>query len=233
MSFVVKAQAQRQERVEYDPIKQGTHPAILYSIVGIGKQPIDEKYKFVETKDGRTVEKQPKDAVVLTFEVKGQDITNQDGEVLPRVISTAPLTLSLHQKSKLFTYLKSIDPALKHTEEAGFEDIDVTGYVGSPCTVNIVQRAGTSRDGKQKIYANLSGVGGYSSSFPALGDSVNAPIVFDFYNPNAEVLARIPKFVRGYMEKAVNFAGSDTEKALKKIAEATATDKQGDLPWKL
>lgn len=161
----------------FEPLSEGVHMARLVQIIDLGIQ--KDEYQGV-------VSERPK--ILFTFEVPSESVTI-DGEEKPKFISIE-LTASLHEKAKLPTFLSALSPgiALDHT-------LDIGALVGKGVQLNI----GRTKTGNAKILTAMALAKGQ-----VIQKTDTKLVVFDFDDQDAEVLAKLPEFVRTKITAAVN-----------------------------
>jgi hypothetical protein len=169
-------------------------------------------------------EKPPAQELLITYELVTEFMKDDDGNddpERPRWISERfPLYNLRADKAKSTKRYMSLDPKM---EFAG----DFAQLAGKACLVTVVNN---ERDGR--VYNNVGAV-----AQPLKGvdvpPSVNDPIVFDFDEPDPEAWERIPDWVCGIIQEALNYKGSKVQ-AMVDGTEAPATAKaeesNDDLP---
>jgi len=188
------------QRAEYVLPKEGARPARLMTIIDLGVQKRDP-YKGEK--------KKPAPQVILGFDL----VDDLDSEGKPVRITTGyfPLNVTvdyktkhLHEKSKLFSIVKALDPSNKKFKG------DLSNLIGLPCIVNVKLVKRTTNDGDPVTYANFDGCGpvpdieGFKVS-----KSKNDPYVFDFDNPSAEAWLMLQERLKVKVREAVNYVDSN------------------------
>lgn len=172
----------------FEPLSEGVHMARLVQIIDLGVQ--REEYQG-------QVSERPK--VLFTFEVPSETVTI-DGAEKPKFISIE-LTASLHEKAKLPAFLKALDAKITLDE-----NLDIASLVGNGAQINV----GRTKTGKAKILNAMALAKGQ-----VIQKTDTPLIVFDFDDQDAEVLSKLPEFVKKKIASAVN---------------ATASASSGNLP---
>lgn len=212
MSLNINQLSAKQKVQRYTP-KAGTVPARLLSVVDLGIQP-QPAFK------GEA--KPPARSVHISFELPNDQFEYQ-GEMVPARISPKIYKVSNDPKSGLFKFLSSIDPGNK-------SEGDLAKLINTPCLVTIVHNKVKREDGTEATYANITGVMPSPDGFP-VPELHDKPFVFEFDNPDKEVLKLMPAFLRNKLLEAVNI--NDTIKSLVEEVESERDDgKKDDAPWK-
>jgi hypothetical protein len=157
------------ERTKYEPLSEGVHTGRLVQIIDLGIQ--QDEYQGVVSERHK---------VFFTFEIPGETI-NVKGEDLPKFISTE-LTVSLFEKAKLPSFVKSLDPKAKLDETLNLADL-----VGKGAQLNI----GRTKTGNAKILNAMPLAKGME-----IEETGTPLVVFDIDNQDEAVLAKLPKFIQ-------------------------------------
>lgn len=133
---------------DFAPIPAGMHHAVCYQVVDLGTQP-SYNPNFP-----------PREQVCFTWELPEEriEVTREGSdkkENLPRSIS-AIFTTSLHPKSKLLPMLESWR-GRKFTPEE-LDGFHLEKVLGQNCLLNVVHADGKDKEGKPRVYANVSTV---------------------------------------------------------------------------
>lgn len=171
-----------------DPIPQGNHLGILYSIVEVGT--VDEEYQGEAKKAFK---------VSMTWELPGiTGIYTKDGvdQELPRVISKS-YTLSAHEKAGLRKMIQSWRGKNFTDDEAA--DFDIAVLLGKPCLVQVIHT--TKGD---NVYANIAAITGVPKGMPIF-EQVNPTRYLSYDNFSWELFNALPKFLRELMESTPEF----------------------------
>jgi hypothetical protein len=171
-----------------DPIPQGNHLGILYSIIEMGT--VDEEYQGEAKKAFK---------VSMTWELPGiTGIYTKDGvdQELPRVISKS-YTLSAHEKSGLRKMIQSWRGKNFTDDEA--QDFDIAVLLGKPCLVQVIHTIKGDN-----TYANIAAITGVPKGMP-IYEQVNPTKYLSYDNFSWETFNALPKFLREIMEKTPEF----------------------------
>jgi hypothetical protein len=180
------------------PLEAGAYPARLVQVIDLGLQP--RSYKGED--------KEPQQAIMLTYELVGEFLLDEQGEPQedkPRWVSeTLPLYPLGAEKAKSNERLKALDPQ-------GKVEGDFTKLLGVPVVVNIVQNP--SKTDASKIYAKVSGlVPMRAKEVLNLPDLVNEPRFLDLDAPNKKVFDELPDWVKDKIRAGLEYRGSEAEK---------------------
>lgn len=136
--------AKKENNVDFEPIPEGIHNAICYSIVDLGNQ-YNETYDKYSHK------------VCITWELTDQRINiEKDGQAynLPRAISVQE-TLSLGEKANLYKLL--ISWRGRNFTDKELEGFDLKKILGVGCQIQVLHNV-TKKNNKTKTYANVANV---------------------------------------------------------------------------
>ena len=186
-----------------------TYPARIVQLVLMGVQP-QRPYNGVA--------KDPQERLYVGYELSHEFCKDEDGNVQ----ADQPRWLG-----EDFPFY-SLD-ADRATSTKRYHAIDATGQyggdwlkmLGAPCQLTLTREPRKNGKGDTNYVSNVAGplaVPNYEQ--PAL---VNEPRVFDFYNPDMEVFAKLPKWLQERIKGAVNYPGSKLEAALKEADNGTTT----------
>jgi hypothetical protein len=193
----------------FDPVPEGVHVAICYSVIDLGMQ-FSEQF-------GNNSRK-----VLITFEIPDETITVDDKE-MPRAISKE-YTLSLSEKSNLRKDLQAWrGKAFTEQELDGF---DLANLIGKGCQIQVIHK-----DTGNKIYANISAIMGLPKGMK-VGETVNEHVYFDLESAESlSLLGKLPQWIQDKIMK------SETYQALKAGADVFHGDEispnsDDELPFK-
>ena len=214
-----KVKAPVGDRVEQEVLKAGNYPARVVQVIDLGLQP-QRPYMGEE--------KPPKHCIQMTYELSHEFMKDKDGENeedRPRWMNEDfPFNSLQSELAKSTKRYLAIDPE----QVVGG---DFTKLVGMPCTVTIVQNAGSGKH-KGKLFANIGNVTG-PTSMPGYvqPELVNDPRFFALDEPDMEVWATLPEWIQEKIKANLEYKGSPldlalggAEKAPEKEAEATEGD---------
>lgn len=198
--------------------KEGARPARLMSIVDLGIQHQDPY-------QGKT--KKPCQQIILGFDLV--DDKDDDGNSIrittghwPWNVTVDYKTKTLHEKSKLYPVVKSLDPSGNKFND-NFENL-----INEPCIINVKFNTRVGNDGKEKTYANYDGCGpvpdieGFT-----INESTNEPYIFDMDNPNIEVWTALVDRLKVKVRESVNYPQS----AIRTVDEAFLEEEATDVPY--
>lgn len=190
----------------FDPISQGVHVAVCYSVIDLGLQ-----YSEMFSKSTRKI--------LITLEIPEETIT-VEGKELPRAISKE-YSLSLSEKSTLRKDLEAWRG--KAFTEAELEGFDLAAIVGKGCQIQVIHK-----ESGGKTHANIASIMGLPKGVK-VGDTVNEHIYFDLETPESlSLLGKIPQWIQDKIKK------SETYQALTAAVNAThegGIDEDDDLPF--
>lgn len=215
------------DRNRPDPLEPGTYPARLVQVLLLGTQP-QRPYKGEE--------KPPKLEIMLTYELLDEFLKDENGEDIddkPRWLSeTLPFNNLESELAKSTKRYFALDPDVNHGG-------DWARLVGTPCMVTVIVEEGKGKNAGRS-FENISAV---SSMRPKEAQKapelVNAPRVFDFFDPDIEVFNALPDWLKDKIKGAVDFGGSELERLLsgkndraKPPADKKAKEELDDeIPW--
>lgn len=179
MSLKIKM---KQER-DFDPVPEGTYPAICYTIADIGMQ-YESKFKKSSYQ------------VVFIWEIVDDDLRiDINGEMKRRAISSR-YTASFNSKSNLY---KDVRPWIGRdfTQEELEGAFDLGTLIGAPCLISVSNNTGS--DGK--IYANVASVMQLPKSIK-VGEPENPIVLYDIDESPDEELEKLPEWIQKLIEKS-------------------------------
>lgn len=200
-------------RKSIPPMEPGTYPARLCQVIELGLQP--------DTFKGE--EKAPKIRMMLTYEMSDaflQDENGQDMEDKPRWLSEQMWLFSLKADKAVSTARYNVfDPQ-------GVKGGDFVACLEAPVNVTVVQDPGKGKNAG-KIFNKVGGVSAMrqkdAEKCPPL---VNAPRAFTWDDPDIEMFMGFPDYIKNIIRNALNFKGSDLEKALAGVKTEAKPEKQ-------
>lgn len=164
-------------KFSFEPLSEGVHAARLVQIIDLGIQ--REEYQ------GEVNERHK---VFFTFEVPSETISI-NGEEKPKFISTE-LTVSLHEKAKMPSFVKALDPKAKLDSS-----LNLANLVGLGVQLNI----GRTKTGNAKILNAMPLAKGQQ-----IEETGTDLVVFDIDNQDRSVLDNLPKFVQDKIAKSLS-----------------------------
>lgn len=187
---------------EQPALDSGSYPARTVQIIDLGVQP---------QRPFKGEEKPPAHEVMLTYEFADEFMKDENGEDIedkPRWLSeTFPLrSLDADLATSTKRY-KALDPK----EDFGG---DFTQLIDIPCTVLVVQNAGTGKN-VGKVYTNIQSLSAMRPRDAAKApDLVNPPKVFVLDEPDLEVFKSLPQWLQDKIKSNLDFEGSALQEAL-------------------
>jgi hypothetical protein len=195
------------EQAALDP--SVTYPARIVQLVLMGVQP-QRPYNGVA--------KDPQERLYVGYELSHEFCKDEDGNVQadqPRWLGEDFPFYSLE--------------ADRATSTKRYHAIDAAGQYGgdwlkmiaAPCQLTVTKEPRKNGKGDTNYVSNVAGplaVPNYEQ--PAL---VNEPRIFDFYNPDMEVFAKLPKWLQERIKGAVNYPGSALEAKIKEASDGDTT----------
>lgn len=181
------ALAIKQTQKEITIIPEGSHAAILYSIVDLGTQEVEWQ--------GQT---KYQSKVRLTFELP--DETKEFEGVLKPLVIGAYYTLSLSDKARLKPIIEGIrGKKLTEEEVADFSSEEFAKLVGSPCMLSVLH---THKDGT--TYANIQAVSPLPKSMPK-PKQFNESVIYEVSEGQSDKFKALPEFMRNKIMKSREF----------------------------
>ena len=199
----------------FDPIPQGMHHAICYSVVDLGLQKISSpKY-----------DEKIKPRILLTFEVPDERISyEKDGEQLegPRVIGKQ-YTASLHENAILRQDLESWRG--KKFTDAELNGFDMSKLIGVNALINVQHNTSN-----EKTYANIATINPLAKGMEtkaAENPHVHYEIEMQYSFPES-----MPEWIVDKIKNSVQFTFED-DKNLNEQADSHVEeqDDSSDLPF--
>jgi hypothetical protein len=202
---------------KFPPVEPGTYPARLVQIIVAGIQP----QNGYEGKD-----KPPCLEMQHVWELLDEFLPDEDGEpdlTKPRWIRETLRFYSLDQDKATSTKrYYALDP----TEQHGG---DWSKLLGTPAMVMLIVKKSQSSGNEYNKVSNVSTMRAKEADkAPPL---VNAPFVFDFYDPDPEVLATFPDWMVDHFKEAVDYKGSKLEEMISNAPKGDG-DLDDEIPFK-
>ena len=185
----------------FELIEEDTYTAICYGVIDLGIHH-DKTFKKDQNK------------VLFMWELPDVTYEGADGKEARKVLSKQ-YTLSLHERSSMRQDLESWRGRAFSTDElAGF---NVSKLLGVPCLLQVVH---DEYNGKK--YAKVGAIMRLPKGMevPSLE---NEQIVYDFDNPDRNVLEKLPEWIQTKIKEAKNYV-PDVSDSLKPV-------ESGDLPF--
>jgi hypothetical protein len=194
---------------EQPALDSGSYPARTVQIIDLGVQP---------QRPFKGEEKPPAHEVMLTYEFADEFMKDENGEDIedkPRWLSeTFPLRSLEADLATSTKRYKALDPK----EDFGG---DFTQLIDIPCTVLVVQNAGTGKN-VGKVYTNIQSLSAMRPRDAAKApDLVNPPKVFVLDEPDLEVFKSLPQWLQDKIKGNLDFEGSALQEALEGPQEAS------------
>jgi hypothetical protein len=166
-----------------DPISEGVHVAICYSVIDLGMQ-----YSEMYSKSSRKI--------LITLEISDETIAIE-GKELPRAISKE-YTLSLSEKSILRKDLEAWRG--KAFTEAELEGFDLANIIGKGCQIQVIHK-----ESGGKTYANIASIMGLPKGM-IVDETVNEHIYFDLETlESLSLLGKIPQWIQDKIKKSETY----------------------------
>jgi hypothetical protein len=214
------ALAIKQSPKEITIIPEGSHVAILYSIVDLGTQEVEWQGQ---------IKYQAK--VRLTFELPNET-KEFEGVEKPLVIG-AEYTLSLSDKARLKPVIEGIrGKRLTDEEIANFSSDDFSNLVGKSCMLSVLH---THKDGA--TYANIASVSPVPKGM-TVPKQFNESTIYEVSEGQSDKFKALPEFMRNKIMKSqeMNRPRSD-EESLQSVGMTyqeygkEVADIEADLPF--
>ena len=184
MSLHIK---ENKKETNYKPVPEGSHVAILYSIVDMGTH--------TTTWQGQEKLQQK---VRLTFELPNE-LAEFNGEEKPMVMG-AEYTVSLADLSKLKPIIEGVmGRKLSDAEKANFSQTDFEAMLGKSCMISVVHN---ESDGN--TYANIATVSPLLKGVP-VPTQVNPNVIYDIAQGEDETFAKLPEFMQKKIRLSLEF----------------------------
>lgn len=202
-----------ENKFKQEVLEPAAYPGRVVQVIALGTQKQDAW-------EGQ--EKPPKPEIYMTYEFSDEFLKDEDGNDLedkPRWMSERFTLNSLD--SEMATSTKryfSIDPENKFGG-------DFSQLIGMPCTINVVNKK-KKKDGS--TYDKIGSISGMrEKQAKTLPELVNEPKLFDFDEPDMEVFGSLPQWLQDVIKEALDFEGSNLEKALNE--EPSVKKKENDV----
>jgi hypothetical protein len=169
----------------------GTKMARLIGLIDLGHQP-GFKYKGDDVKSAYKI--------TFTYELTGSLMA--DGR--PHHVSEDVNVSDYRGDGITSKMMKRVD-ALDPTGNISNDGKSLTALIGLPCMVEIKHN--------EKGYPKVSNVAGAPEGIP-VPELQNDPKIFNFDEPDMDLYNKLPEFVQGKIKAALDFPGSEVEKAL-------------------
>jgi hypothetical protein len=157
----------------------GNHLAICNAVVDLGIQPGSGKFP------------DPKHQIYIRFELPDEPVEyEKDGQKISGPASLgATYTASMGEKANLRKLVQGWRGATMTDAQAA--DFDLQKLLGQKCLLNVVHK-----DSGGKTYANILGATPLPKSMKSDVAQANPSLYFDLDKPNAEVFAKLPKWLQ-------------------------------------
>jgi len=193
MSLNIK---ETKKETNYKPVSEGSHVAILYSIVDMGTH--------TTTWQGQEKSQQK---VRLTFELPNE-LAEFNGETKPMVMG-AEYTVSLADLSKLKPIIEGlVGRKLTDAEKANFSKEEFEKLLGKSCMISVVHN---ESDGN--TYANIATVSPLLKGV-TVPEQINPSVIYDIAQGEDETFAKLPEFMQKKIRLSHEFNKSQAEKDL-------------------
>jgi len=190
-----------------EPLEPGTYPARVVTIATLGVQP---------SRPYRGEEKPPVLNILVTYELLDEFMKDEDGNDIPEkprwLTETFPFYNLSSERAKSTARYFALDPK-------GVHKGDWSKLINTPCMVNVVVEEGKGANAG-KMFENVDSVATMrdkdAGKAPPL---VNDAVVVDFYDPDAEQVAKLPLWIRKKMANAVDYDGSKVAKIIEALGD--------------
>lgn len=178
----------------FSPIPEGTHTAVCYGVIDLGKQ-YNEKF------DKST------DKVLIMWELPDEI---EEGQELPRVFSQR-YTASLNSKSRLRKDLAAWRG--RDFTEAELDDFNLRNILGTSCLIQIIHK-----ENNGKTFANLASIMALPKGMPRPMPK-HEIISFDLDTDSLETLKDIPDWIVDIIKESETFKNRFNEERGLKTAK--------------
>lgn len=174
----------------------GVYPGRLVGVIDLGMQ---------EQREFKGEPKPPQYELMLTYEFADEFMKDEEGNDLPdkpRWLSeTMPFFNLGAERAKSTLRYHALDP----TEQHGGAWAEL---LGTACNITIIINAGRGKN-VGKTYENIAGISTMRpKDIESLPDLVNPSRVFDLGDPDLEVFASLPEWIRDKIKSNLEFKGS-------------------------
>ena len=216
MKIAAKPYSGSNDRVEQEPMAEGTYPARLVQVIHMG------------TQEQRPFKGQPKpdeDTIMTTYEFLDEFVKDENGEDVegkPRWLSEDfPFKPVQLEKAKSSIRYKVLDPDNKY-------DGDWSSVIGAPCMVTVGSYK--TREGKvrNKILSTAPMRAKDAKTAPELK---NPPKLFSVLAPDMEVLGSLPKWIQDKVNNSPEMKGTPAKKQEKYEGPVEQEDAEDDGEW--
>jgi len=199
-------------------LEPGGYPGRLVQIISLGLQKRDP-YKGEE--------KTPAYFIRCTYELSDEFMADEEGNEIkdkPRFISEDFPFFSLDvDAAKSTERYKALDPEIKHGG-------DWAELIGSPATINIINRAGVGKH-KGRIFENIKSVSNMrKKEAEALPELVNPPLVLDLddgSDSSVDAFKSLPAFVTDRIQTGLEWETTNLAASLG-AGKPPSTDSEED-----
>lgn len=170
----------------FDPVPEGNHVVRLYSLIHIGT--VEDTYLGAVKQV---------DKVRLTWELCHEKKEFKEGEGEKPFSISREITLSMHSKATLRTYIEALEGHKLTDEEAA--EYELESAIGKACLLNVVHEQGEDR-----IYAKAKTASPLVKGMDA-PEMVNTPVFLDVNTITEEELFALPEWLREKIEKSLEW----------------------------
>jgi hypothetical protein len=202
--------------VNYDPVPQGLHLAICYSVIDLGTQKSEYNGKVLE-----------RNRILITWELPDEriDIEKEDGTQLnlPRAIS-AEYTLSLHDKA-------SLRHDLETWRSRPFTDEELEGFyldklLGVPAQIQVMHKP--SKDGT-RTYANVTSIVQAPKGYKPQVE--NIPVSYDIERDKLHIPESVPEWIVNKIKESKEWKEMTTDTSQPEQVQREETKPEDDMPF--
>jgi hypothetical protein len=155
--------------------------------------------------------------LLVTYELLDEFMKDEDGNDLPDkprwITETFPFKNLGSERAKSTARYLALDPKAQHKG-------DWSKLITTPCVVTIVVEEGKGANAG-KFYENVDNVAPMrAKEAEKAPELVNGPVVVDFYSPEEQALAKLPKWILKRMATSLDYEGSEIEVIASKLIDA-------------
>lgn len=193
-------------------LDSGTRPAYCSGVAMLGL--------FPQSYMGQ--DKDPAKELIFFFEIMGEEVERDDGEIYPRILSKRCKYVG-GERANYTKISKALDPT--------GDLVDPANFVGQICQIEVEKKEKNGAPGEftNKINTVIGKpmMQGWNPQ-PQLSDGFS----YNFYDPTYEEYSKLPRWAQGVVKENMDYPGSAMEKLI--IENETQTESSeptdGDMP---